>query len=510
MQTVVVAFLISLVVALAMTPLVRGAAFRFGVLDHALTSRKIHGKPIPRLGGVAIVVAFFVPLVALFFFDTGVGRLLWSQPQRALALILGGLAIAALGTFDDLKGSGARIKFAVQVLVAAAMWFADYRADTIATPFGTFGLGVLGFPLTILWIVGVTNALNLIDGLDGLATGVALAATGTIFWVSLNNHRMLMALVMASLAGALLGFLRYNFHPASIFMGDSGSLFVGFILATTALETHEKTTTAVALLVPLVALGLPIGDTLLAMTRRTVRGQPMFSSDRGHIHHRLMARGLSHRATVLALYGISIVLAGVAVALFHSDAEQTLAYAGAIIAIAVMLLASAGFVRFDQGAAAPLRPQEQPGHAGVGPAGGGVAAPGAGPGRRLAGGAGGGAGLPGELRGAHARRAQRDGADERVLLGLRRGARRPAAGPLQPAGRASGRRAARAGVHRWQAHRGPGHGDRDRAPLRARLRGGAADGREARAGDERVEEAPAVPEVGRKRRSRLLHVGATR
>ncbi len=281
MQTVVVAFLISLVVALAMTPLVRGAAFRFGVLDHALTSRKIHGKPIPRLGGVAIVVAFFVPLVALFFFDTGVGRLLWSQPQRALALILGGLAIAALGIFDDLKGSGARIKFAVQVLVAAAMWFADYRADTIATPFGTFGLGVLGFPLTVLWIVGVTNALNLIDGLDGLATGVALAATGTIFWVSLTNHRMLMALVMAGLAGALLGFLRYNFHPASIFMGDSGSLFVGFILATTALETHEKTTTAVALLVPLVALGLPIGDTLLAMTRRTVRGQPMFSSDRG-------------------------------------------------------------------------------------------------------------------------------------------------------------------------------------------------------------------------------------
>ena len=348
MQTVVVAFLMSFVVALAMTPLVRGAAVRFGVLDHALTSRKIHGKPVPRLGGVAIVVAFFVPLLALFFFDTGVGRLLWSQPQRALALFLGGLAIAALGTFDDLKGSGARIKFAVQLLVAVLMWFANFRADTIATPFGTFGLGVLGFPITVLWIVGVTNAINLIDGLDGLATGVALAATGTIFWVSLNNGRPLMALFMACLAGALLGFLRYNFHPASIFMGDSGSLFVGFILAATALETHDKTTTAVSLLVPIVALGLPIGDTLLSMTRRMVRGQPMFSSDRGHIHHRLMARGLSHRATVLALYGIAIVLAGVAVALYHSDAEQTIAYAGAIVAIAAMLLVTAGYVRFDQ------------------------------------------------------------------------------------------------------------------------------------------------------------------
>ncbi len=348
MQTVVVAFFISLAVALVLTPLVRGSAVRLGVLDYARSSRKIHGKPIPRLGGIAIVVAFFTPLLALFFFDTGVGQLLWSQPQRALALILGGLAIAALGTYDDLKGSGARPKFAIQVLVAALMWFANYRADTIATPFGTFGLGVLGFPLTVLWIVGVTNALNLIDGLDGLATGIALAATGTIFWVSLNNNRPLMALFMACLAGALLGFLRYNFHPASIFMGDSGSLFVGFVLATTALETHEKSTTAVALLVPIVALGLPIGDTLLAMTRRAARGQPVFSSDRGHIHHRLMARGLSHRATVLALYGIAIVLGGVAVALFHSDAEQTLAYAGAIIAIAAMLLVTAGYVRFDQ------------------------------------------------------------------------------------------------------------------------------------------------------------------
>jgi len=348
LQTVVVAFFISLAVALAMVPLVRAAAIRCGALDHALTSRKIHGRPVPRLGGIAIVAAFYAPIIGLYFLDTSVGRLLWSQPQRALALILGGLAMAALGTFDDIRGSGARTKFAVQVLIAALMWWADFRADTIATPFGTFDLGILGFPVTVLWIVGITNALNLIDGLDGLASGIALAATGTILWLSLSNHRPLMALFMVSLAGALLGFLRYNFHPASIFMGDSGSLFVGFILATTALETHEKSTTAVALLVPIVALGLPIGDTLLAMTRRAVRGQPVFASDRGHIHHRLMARGLSHRATVLALYGIAIVLAGVAVALFHSDAEQTLAYGGALVAIAAMLLFSAGYVRFDQ------------------------------------------------------------------------------------------------------------------------------------------------------------------
>jgi UDP-GlcNAc:undecaprenyl-phosphate GlcNAc-1-phosphate transferase len=348
-NTVVVAFLISLAVALLLTPMVRDAAIRLGALDHALSSRKIHGQPTPRLGGIAIVIAFYVPLVALFFFDTGVGRLLWSQPQRALALILGGLAMVALGIYDDLNGSGARIKFTVQALVAVLMWWAGYRADIIATPFGILELGVLGLPVTVLWIVGITNALNLIDGLDGLATGIAVAAAATIFWVAFANQRALMALFMVCLAGGLLGFLRYNFHPASIFMGDSGSLFVGFVLAVTALETHEKSTTAVALLVPIVALGLPIGDTLLAMTRRTVRGQPMFASDRGHIHHRLMARGLSHRATVLALYGITIVLSGVAVALFHSDAQQTLAFGAAIAAIAFMLLAAAGYIRFDQG-----------------------------------------------------------------------------------------------------------------------------------------------------------------
>ena len=349
MNTVVVAFLISLAVAFLLTPMVRDAAIRLGALDHALTSRKIHGRPTPRLGGIAIVVAFYVPLVALFFFDTGVGRLFWSQPQRALALIAGGLAMAALGVYDDLYGSGARIKFTVQILIAALMWWAGYRADVIATPFGTLELGILGLPFTVLWIVGITNALNLIDGLDGLATGIALAAAATLFWVAFANHRALMSLFMVCLMGGLLGFLRYNFHPASIFMGDSGSLFVGFVLAATALETHEKSTTGVALLVPIVALGLPIGDTLLAMTRRMVRGQPMFSSDQGHIHHRLMARGLSHRTTVLALYGIAIVLSGVAVGLFHSDAEQTLAFGGAVVAIAAMLLIAAGYVRFDRG-----------------------------------------------------------------------------------------------------------------------------------------------------------------
>ncbi len=496
MNTVVVAFLISLAVAFLLTPMVRDAAIRFGALDHALTSRKAHGRPTPRLGGIAIVVAFYLPLVALFFFDTGVGRLFWSQPERALALILGGLAMAALGIYDDLKGSGARIKFTVQILIACLMWWAGYRADVIATPFGTLELGVLGFPVTVLWIVGITNALNLIDGLDGLATGIALAAAATIFWVAFANDRPLMTLFMVCLAGALLGFLRYNFHPASIFMGDSGSLFVGFVLAATALQTHEKSTTAVSLLVPIVALGLPIGDTLLAMTRRMVRGQPMFSSDRGHIHHRLMDRGLSHKGTVLALYGIAVVLGGVAVALYHSDAEQTLAYGGAILAIAVMLLVAAGYIPFGQGSEAAHRPQAEPGHAGCRAEGGRAAEAGRARGGHLGGGAGGGGGAQGELRGAGGGGAERDGPAHRVLLGIRPGAVELAPGQVQPAGGEAGRGAHRAGVQRRAADRGQGHGDRRRAAVRARARGGRADRGGARGGEDGRKEAETDQGVG--------------
>jgi len=346
MTTILVAFLLSLVAALLLTPLVRVVAVRLGAIDHALTSRKIHGKPIPRMGGLAIILAFCLPLLGLLFWDTGVGRLFWANARLALGLVAGGLAIAALGVFDDLRGSGAKHKLVIQFAVAALMWWVGFRVEQISTPFGApLELGVLGFPLTLLWIAGVTNAMNLIDGLDGLAGGVAFAAVAATFWVSFDSSQLLMALLMASLGGALLGFLRYNFNPASIFMGDTGSMFLGFVLATTSLHTHQKASTAVALLVPIVALALPIGDTLLSMARRVVRGQRVFSSDRGHIHHRLMALGLSHRATVLVLYGISAILAGIAVQMNRADAIQTLAYLAALVVLALLLLTFAGYIR---------------------------------------------------------------------------------------------------------------------------------------------------------------------
>ena len=190
----------------------------------------------------------------------------YEHPQSALGIFLGGLAIACLGVYDDVKGSGAGKKFAVQFGVAALMYYLGFRVERLANPFGAdIELGLFAIPFTLFWIVGVVNAMNLIDGLDGLAGGVALFAVATTFIVAFNQPNPLMMLFMAALAGAIVGFLFYNFNPATIFMGDTGSMFLGFILAASAIRTNQKSTTAVAILMPIIALGLPILDTMLAM-----------------------------------------------------------------------------------------------------------------------------------------------------------------------------------------------------------------------------------------------------
>ncbi len=346
MRSVAVAFVLSAACGAVLTPLVRRVALRLGALDHALTSRKIHGRPVPRLGGLAIVVAFYAPLGALLFADSSVGQMFYADVRRALGLVLGGLAIAALGLYDDLRGSGAGKKFAVQFAVAGAMYWLGFRIGEIATPFGLqLDLGWLGLPFTLLWIVGVMNAMNLIDGLDGLAGGVAFIAVATTFVISLQNGQPLMMLAMASLGGALLGFLRYNFNPATVFMGDTGSMFLGFVLAASAIRTNEKASTAVAMLIPIVILGLPIGDTLLSMTRRAVRGQPMFRSDRGHVHHRLLALGLSQRQVVLLLYGLCALLGVTAIALTRASALQAAASLAGLMVVAILLLTWVGYIK---------------------------------------------------------------------------------------------------------------------------------------------------------------------
>ncbi len=348
MRAAGVAFLIATATAAVLTPVVRQLARRWGLYDHALSSRKVHGMPVPRLGGVAIVLAFFVPLAALYFVDSEVGRTLWSQPRQALGLFVGGAIIAVLGVVDDLRGTGARAKFLIQFGVGALMFAFGFRIETIANPFGgELVLGAFALPFTMLWIAGVVNAMNLIDGLDGLAGGVALIAVVSTFVVAALRLEPMMMLFTAALAGAVLGFLFYNFNPATIFMGDTGSMFLGFVLATTAIKTNQKHSTAVALVVPIVALGIPIADTLLAMARRAVRGAPLFSADRGHIHHRLLGMGLSHRQAVLVLYAGCAALGGSAVALRLATPSQAIWVLAALAVASALALWKLGFLRWS-------------------------------------------------------------------------------------------------------------------------------------------------------------------
>jgi UDP-GlcNAc:undecaprenyl-phosphate GlcNAc-1-phosphate transferase len=345
-RTAVVSFLLSMSVAAVLTPFVRAYALRRGLLDAAVGSRKIHGKPIPRLGGIAIVAGFYAPVSALLLFTTGMGTLLFADRTRAFGLLGCGLAIAALGLVDDLRGAGAALKFAVQFAIALVFFQLGFRIEHIATPFGgPLELGLFSLPITLLWVVGVVNAVNLIDGLDGLAGGVALFALGTSFIIAFVRGDTIMALFASSLAGSVLGFLIYNFNPASIFMGDTGSMFLGFILAAGSVWTNQKSSTAVSILVPLVALGLPLGDTMLAIGRRALRGRPLFSADREHIHHRLLAMGLSQRQAVVVLYCVCGVLGAAALVLSYANSAQTAAVLTILSLVGFVAVRRLGFLQ---------------------------------------------------------------------------------------------------------------------------------------------------------------------
>lgn len=349
MRTAAVAFILSMLCGTLLTPLVRRLAHRFGALDHARSSRKIHGKPIPRLGGLGIVIAFYVPLTGLLLAHSEVGRMFVAERQHVIGLFVGGLSIAALGLYDDLRGANAWKKFVVQFAVAGLLFALGFRFDVLANPFGDpIPLGWANLPVTLVWIVGVINAMNLIDGLDGLAGGVALVAVVTTFLVSLQRGHPLMMLFSAALAGSIIGFLFYNFNPASIFMGDTGSMFLGFILATSAMQTNQKASTAVAILIPCIALGLPITDTLLAIARRAIRGRPLFQADKEHIHHKLMDRGLTHRQAVLVLYGMCVLLGASAFVLTFASSGQSALLLLVLALVAFFFLRSLGYIRFDR------------------------------------------------------------------------------------------------------------------------------------------------------------------
>jgi UDP-GlcNAc:undecaprenyl-phosphate GlcNAc-1-phosphate transferase len=304
-------FAFSLAVSFVATREVRDLATHRGWVSLPQGGRHVHQTPLPRLGGAAIFLAFSLSLSAWLALSLVFPRLLDGlAPTTILRIYIPACLIFCLGIYDDLRGAGPYLKFAVQAIAAAMLFAGGMRVLNLPVIFGSHSLPwFVGLPLTVLWVVAVTNAFNLIDGLDGLAAGSALFSTLVVFVVSIVGRSWLGSLMSVTLAGAILGFLRFNFNPATIFLGDSGSLFIGFMLSALALAGAQKAPTFVAVAIPVVSFGLPILETLLSILRRLIGGRPIFTADREHIHHKLLQMGFSHRQVVIVLYAVSAMFA---------------------------------------------------------------------------------------------------------------------------------------------------------------------------------------------------------
>jgi UDP-GlcNAc:undecaprenyl-phosphate/decaprenyl-phosphate GlcNAc-1-phosphate transferase len=305
MITYVAVFSLAVLISLLSTRCVMRWAMRKGWVDQPDSCRKLHVAPIPRIGGIAIYLSLLLSLVCFYFLPTVVAANFRLQLVSALKLLsLCGMMLL-IGLYDDLKTLKPWTKFSAQILVAIVAWFMGFRILSSWSAEGAvLQLGMLSLPITILWIVGLTNAFNLLDGMDGLAGGAALFATISILVPSLQEGQILSPAMLLALAGSIIGFLKYNFNPASIFMGDSGSLLLGSMLSLLALEYSYKSTAAFAIGIPIVALALPVLDTTMVVLRRFLNGKSIFLGDRRHIHHILIERGLKPRNAVILLYGV--------------------------------------------------------------------------------------------------------------------------------------------------------------------------------------------------------------
>lgn len=343
-----IAFLIALVTALALTPAARRLALAAGVVDRP-NERSVHRQPVPLLGGLAV----FAAVSAAVGGPALAGRL----EGPVAGILLGGLAMVLVGLLDDLVALRPAVKLAGQVLAAAVLPACGVRIDYLSNPFGDgmLTLGALAVPLTILWTVALVNVMNLADGLDGLAAGIAAIASLTLLLAgAMQPYTPALALVLAAaLAGAGVGFLPYNFHPARVFLGDAGSLGLGYLLAATSIVGYLKSPAAMTLAVPVLALGLPILDTGLAIYRRWRRGTPIARADREHLHHRLLQLGLSQREVALAMYAVSGWLGVSALAVVRVSV-------GIAVGIVAFVVLTMGLAAWKVGMLSPrpLRPQQ--------------------------------------------------------------------------------------------------------------------------------------------------------
>lgn len=306
-DTLFITFIVAFGLSGAVTPLAIRLAPRIGAMDIPKDSRRMHDHAIPRFGGLAIYVGSAVAMLVFLNFD-----------KQILTIVAGGTMIYILGIIDDLKDLSPKLKFSGQTIVAVVMYVLGVRINFITNFFGEGNsqLGDIGcFIITVLWIVGITNTVNLIDGLDGLAAGISAIICLCIAYAAYIHGTYETAGAMLALAGGALGFLLFNFYPAKIFMGDGGSLYLGFMMASVSVTGTVKSATLVSMIIPVVVMGVPIFDTFFAIFRRLVNKRPIMGADKGHLHHRLMKLGYGQRRATLMLYGITAIM-GVAAVLY--------------------------------------------------------------------------------------------------------------------------------------------------------------------------------------------------
>ncbi len=342
---VLVPFLSALTLSLLLTPFVGRLARRRGLVDLP-SRRKVHSRPVPRVGGIAIFAAFVLTFGISYLVPALRGEPALAGRQFA-GLLAGGALIFALGLLDDFLGLSPGLKILVQALVGLIAYSCGLGFHSLQLP-GTsiIQLGILSIPVTILWYVLVINAFNLIDGLDGLAAGIAVFSCLILLVLGLLRSGIIACVGLAALAGASLGFLRYNFNPATIFMGDGGSYFIGFTLAALSILGSLKTQASVTILIPIIALGLPLMEVIWSGLRRFLMGQALFGADKDHLHHRLLRLGYTHRKAVLVLYGLALTLGLTALILVDANDRVASIVLVAIGLVAVVIIRRLGYIDY--------------------------------------------------------------------------------------------------------------------------------------------------------------------
>ncbi len=343
MKTYAATLLLSLLAALLLTRLARFLGNKLQLVDVG-GGRKLHSGSIPRIGGPAIAFATILPMLILLMIDNEIADNWRALGARGWAVIGCSLMAAALGLFDDLFHLRARKKLLFQIIISVAAYYLGLQIKMFTLPFfGLLEMGIFALPVTVCWFVGFMNVINLIDGMDGLCAGIVAIASLALFSVACVQNSHVVAVMSIAVFGAVLGFLRYNFSPASIFMGDSGSYFLGFVLAAISLTGSHKSTAVVAIATPLLALGIPILDTAMAITRRAVAGQPIFSPDRGHMHHIMLDSGHSTFKTLGMFYSSTSILALAGIIVTIGQQHETVIALATVCVLIIYLIRIIGF-----------------------------------------------------------------------------------------------------------------------------------------------------------------------